>query len=57
MVFNISEVTMLVLMVLSLIIDENQTHLLTSHDSVFDLMLSLTAQALQNDDHRSDGFR
>ncbi|CAG5115397.1 unnamed protein product [Candidula unifasciata] len=53
---NQPKVTMLVLMVLSLIIDEHQTHLLTSHDSVFDLMMSLTKRALQFANHRCEGF-
>uniref|UniRef100_A0A0B7AZE4 TIR domain-containing protein n=1 Tax=Arion vulgaris TaxID=1028688 RepID=A0A0B7AZE4_9EUPU len=53
---NQPKVTMLVLMVLALIIDENQTHLLTSHESVFDLMLQLAKRAWMSDNHRYDGF-
>lgn len=53
----VSEVTLVVLLVLALIIDENQTHLLTSHDSVFDLIICLTKEAWALPNHRRDGFR
>ncbi|XP_059157845.1 uncharacterized protein LOC131942130 [Physella acuta] len=50
------KVTMLVLMTLALIIDENQTHLLISRDSVFDLIFELIQEAMKRSDHRYSGF-
>ncbi|KAH9492766.1 hypothetical protein Btru_026264 [Bulinus truncatus] len=53
---NLSKVMMLVLITLALIIDENQTHLLTSNETVFDLILSILKSSLQTKEHRFDGF-
>ncbi|XP_035824677.1 uncharacterized protein LOC101851026 isoform X2 [Aplysia californica] len=51
-----TKVTMLVLLTLSLIIDEDQNHLLISHDAVLDLVIMLTVRAWKLSEHRYDGF-
>ncbi|XP_055865765.1 uncharacterized protein LOC106061311 isoform X1 [Biomphalaria glabrata] len=53
---NLTKITMLVLITLALIIDENQTHLLISNESVFNLILNMIKRSLGNRDHRFDGF-
>ncbi|CAL1526589.1 unnamed protein product [Lymnaea stagnalis] len=53
---DLPKVTMLALMTLALIIDENQTDLMMSHESAFDLILLTINSAWEKKDHRHDGF-